>query len=86
MQAQNQDVVISTIVSSVIVFILSSTLFFIIGCVCGWFGHKSKAKKSDKDITSQATPVYEDLKPSTFMAQDQEKAFELEENVTYGSV
>ena len=56
---QNQNAVTLTVVSSLIVFILSSTLFFYIGCVCGWFGHKNKTKKSDKNITSQAAPVYE---------------------------
>ena len=83
---QNQNAVTSTVVSSVIVFILSSTLFFFIGCVCGWVGHKHKTKGSDKNITSQAAPVYEDLQPSTFTPQDQERAFELKENVAYGPI
>ena len=85
---QNQNAVTSTVVSSLIVFILSSTLFFFIGCVCGWFGHKHKTKgsESDKNITSQAAPVYEDLQPSTFTPQDQERAFELKENVAYGPI
>ena len=84
---QNQNAVTSTVVSSVIVFILSSTLFFFIGCFCGWFGHKHKTKGSDKNITSQAAPVYEDMQLSTFVPHDQEKAaFELKENVAYGPI
>ena len=85
---QNQSAVTSTLVLSVTVFILSSILFFFIGCVCGWFGHKHKTKgsESDKNITSQAAPVYEDLQPSTSKPQDQERAFELKENVAYGPI
>ena len=86
-QAQNQNGITSTVVSLVIIFILSSTLFLFIGCVCGWFGHKHKTKGSDKSITSQAAPVYEDLQPSSFMPQDQERAFELiKENVAYDPI
>ena len=80
--------IITAVVCSVIVFILSSSLFFVISCVCGWFGHKHKTKGSDKNITSQAAPfpVYENLQ-STFMPEDQEKAvFELKENVAYGPI
>ena len=85
---QNQNAVTSTVVSSLIVFVLSSTLFPFIGCVCGWFGHKHKTKgsESDKNVTSQAAPVYEDLQSSTFTPQDQERAFELKENVAYGPI
>ena len=65
-------------------FILSSTLFFILGCACGWVGHKYKIKRSDKNARSQAAPLYEDLQPSTLMPipEEQERAsFELKENV-----
>jgi hypothetical protein len=63
-------------------------LTFIIGCACGWLGHKHRTKGSDKNIHSQAAPVYEDLQPSMFMPGDpQDKAaFELKENVAYGPV
>ena len=84
----DQNAIITAVASSVIVFILSSSLFFIIGCVCGWFGHKHKSKGSDKNITSQAAPfsVYEDLQ-STSTPEDQQKAtFELKENVAYGPI
>ena len=81
---RNQNAVVK---SSLIVFILSSTLFFIIGCVCGWVGHKYKAKKSDKSTHSQAVPLYEGLQPPTSMSGDQERvAFELKENVAYGPI
>ena len=73
------------IISTVVVYISSSVLIFIVGCACGWFGHKHKA-----NTHSQATPgpVYEDLQPSTSMQGDpREKAtFELKENVAYGPV
>ena len=80
--------IIIAVVSSIIVFILSSTLFFLIGCVCDWFDHKRWSKGSDKNTTSQAAPfpVYEDLQ-STSTPEDQEKAtFELKENVAYGPI
>ena len=85
----NRDVITTAVVSSIVVFIFSSTLFFILGCVCGWVGHKYKTKRSDKNTHShcQAAPLYEDLQPSMPMSVpgEQEKAtFELKENVAYG--
>ena len=80
----DQNVIITAVVSSIIMFILSSTLFFLIG----WFDHKHWNKGSDKNTTSQAAPfpVYEDLQ-STSTPEDQEKAaFELKENVAYGPI
>ena len=92
-QNQNTAFVTAIVISTVIVYILSSVLIFTIGCACGWFGHKHKANKGLDENTpsiSQATPgpVYEDLQPSTSMQGDpQEKAtFELKENVAYGPV
>ena len=76
-------VITAAVVSSIIVFILSSALFFFIGCVCGWFGHKHK--QSAKTTTSQPAPVYEDLQP-TSMSENREITFELKENVAYGPV
>ena len=70
-------------VSSIIVFILSSALFFFIGCVCGWVGHKYK--QSAKTTISQPAPVYEDLQP-TSVPENQERTFELKENVAYGPI
>ena len=80
--------IITAVVSSIIVFILSSSLFFIIGCVCGWFVHKHKSKGSDKNITSQAAPfpVYEDLQSTSTPEHQEKAAFELKENVAYGPI
>ena len=66
----NRDVIITAVVLSIVVFIFSSTLFFILGCVCGWVGHKYKTKWSDKNTHShcQAAPLYEDLQPSMPMS------------------
>ena len=66
----NRDVITTAVVSSIVVFIFSSTLFFILGCVCGWVGHKYKTKWSDKNTHShcQAAPLYEDLQPSMPMS------------------
>jgi hypothetical protein len=83
----DRDVIIPAVISSIIVFIFSSTLFFLIGCACGWIGHKYKIKRSDKSPPSQAAPVYEDLQPPMSTAQDREKAtFELKENIAYGPI
>ena len=74
----------TTVVSLVFVFVLSSTLFLIIGCVCGWYCHKHK--RSDKNNSQQAAPpLYEDLRPK-FMPECQGKVFVLKENVAYGPV
>ena len=70
-------------VSSIIVVFLISTLFFFVGCVCGWFGHKHR--QSAKTTISQPAPVYEDLQP-TSMPENREITFELKENVAYGPV
>ena len=86
-QNQNTAFVTAIVISMVIAYILSSVLIFIVGCACGWFGHKHKAKGNTH---SQAVPgpVYEDLQPSMSMQGDpREKAtFELKENVAYGPV
>jgi hypothetical protein len=85
---QNQNTAIIT--SSVIAYITSSVLIFIIGCVCGWVGHKHRTKGLDKNISPQAAPVYEDIQPSASMPRDPREnskvAFELKENVAYGPV
>ena len=78
---QCQNTVIATVASSLTVFILSSALFLLIGCVCGWFIHNYQNKRPDKNINSRAAPI--DIQPSTSLAEDQEKAFALEENIAY---
>ena len=67
--------------------IVSSIIFFLIGCLCGWFGHKRKQSSINETVSLQQatpTPVYEDVLLTTRTASDKEKAFELEENVAYG--
>jgi hypothetical protein len=88
---QNQSTAVTAIViSTVIVYILSSVLIFIIGCACGWVVHKHRTKGLDKTTNPQAAPgpLYEELQSSTSMPRDpQEKTtFELKENVAYGPV
>ena len=82
------DVFTVAVISSIIVFIFSLTLFFFIGCASGWFCHKYKTSRSDKGSHSQAAPVYEDLQPSTScIPGDREKVtFELKENIAYGPI
>ena len=76
-------VVLSTLI------IVSSIIFFLIGCLCGWFGHKRKKSSTNETETvslqqATPTPAYEDVLLTTRIASDKEKAFELEENVAYG--
>ena len=91
-QNQNTAFVTTIIISTVVAYILSSVLIFTIGCACGWFGQKHKAKGLNKNTHSHSQaapgPVYEDLQPSTSIQGDPwEKAtFELKENVAYGPV
>ena len=69
--------------------VISAVVFFLLGSICGWFGHKYKdtavQAKSDKNASSEPAPLYEDLQP-TSTPRDQGKAFELKENVAYGPV
>ena len=89
---QNQNTassfVTAVVISIFIVYVLSSVLIFIVGCACGWFGHKHKAKGLNENTTATPGPVYEDIQPSTSMQGDpREKAtFELKENVAYGPI
>jgi hypothetical protein len=87
-QNQNTAAVTAIVISTVIAYISSSVLIFIIGCACGWVGHKHRIKELDKTTNPQAAPVYEELQSSASMPGDpQEKAtFELKENVAYGPV
>ena len=60
----SRHVITTAVASSVVVFIFSSTLFFILGCACSWVGHMYKTKQSDKNTHFWAAPLYEDLQPS----------------------
>ena len=78
----DQRPIIAAVVSSVI----TAVVFFVLGCTSGWFGHKYKENiqtRSEKNTNTQPATLYEDLQP-TSTSQDQEKAFELKENVAYG--
>jgi hypothetical protein len=87
-QNRNRVAVTAIVISTVIAYILSSVLIFIIGCACGWLGHKYRTKGLDETTNPQTAPVYEELQPSTSMSRDpQEKViFELKENVAYDPV
>ena len=79
----DQKPIIAAVVSSVI----TAIVFFILGCASGWLGHKYKDNiraKSGKSTNTQPAPLYEDLQPSSSTSRDQERAFELKENVAYG--
>ena len=84
----DRNVIIAAVISSIIVFIFSATLFFLIGCASGWFCHKYKTNQSDKSTHSQAAPVYEDLQlqPSSTSEAQEKATFELKENIAYGSI
>ena len=83
---QNQNAVTQTTVS-ISMFVFGSTLFFLIGCACMWlYGHKYKIEGLDKNTHFQAALLYEDLQPPTSMPGDQEKTFEMNENVAYGPI
>ena len=82
----DQRPIIAAVVSSVIM----AVVIFVLGCASGWFGHKYYNKdniqtRSEKNTNTQPAHLYEDLQP-TSTSQDQEKAFELKENVAYGPV
>ena len=84
---QNQNTPLGAIIiSSVILYVLSLTLFCFIGSICGWVGHKHKASKSINDSQfSSYLSDYEYVQPSfPGVAENQEREFKLEENVAYG--
>ena len=77
-----QSPIIAAMVSSVI----TAVVFFVLGCASGWFGHKYKDNiqaKSEKNNNTQPAPLYEDLQPKS-TSENQERAFELKENIAYG--
>ena len=81
------------------VFTVSSVVFLVIGCACGWFGHKCKQSHTSKAMSDPANnsccnegsqlpqtpgPLYKELQPkSTLEYQD---LVELKENVAYGPI
>ena len=85
-QVDQRSVIAAAVICSTVI---SAVVFFLLGGICGWFGHKYKdtavQAKSDKNASSEPAPLYEDLQP-TSTPKDQGKAFELKENVAYGPV
>ena len=77
----DRNLIIAVVISSTSL----SVLFFLLGCACGWFGHKYKSTCTTQATDSQPAPLYEDLQ-STSKPHDQEITFELKENVAYGPV
>ena len=72
-------------------------IFFLIGCLCGWFGHKRKqsskgetAATSNESVSSHQTtptPVYEDVLTCRSRKENRKKeSLELSENVAYGTL
>ena len=69
------------VASSVTVFIVASTLFFIIGFLCGHFCRKERGKVDEavpQSEKTQGTPYYDDV------VLKQEQELELKDNVAYG--
>jgi hypothetical protein len=90
-QNQNTVAITAIVISTVTVYILSSILIFIIGCACGWVGHKHSTKELDKITIPQGAPgpLYEELQASTSVpagVAQENVTFELKENVAYGPV
>ena len=86
---QSQNAITIAVASLLVVFILSSTLFFILGCACGWVGHKHKTKQSDKNACSEAALLYEDLQlstPTSIPGEQERATFELKGNFAYGPI
>ena len=68
--------------------VISAIVFFLLGCACDWLGHKYRGTaKSDKNADFEPAPLYEDLQTTSVQSStDQEKAFQLKENVAYGPI
>ena len=65
--------------SSMTAFIVASTLFFIVGFLCGHFCQKER--KNAEIVSQTRTPNYDDA-----VLQQHEQELELKENVAYGPV
>ena len=70
------------VASSVTVFVLASTLFFVVGFLCGHFCRKEKKIAETVSSSGQAHgPYYDDV-----VLRQHEQELELKENVAYGPV
>ena len=90
-----QDHNVIVIIALVALSILSSTTFLLIGCLCGWFGHKRKQLSTNETAMSNEsvslhqttpTPVYEDVLTCTSRKESKKESLELSENVAYGNL
>ena len=72
---------IIAVASSVIFTSFFSTIFFLIGCVCGHFHQKQKKTLESDAPTLAVTSHYGNLQP-----QFNEQELELKENVAYSPV
>ena len=67
--------------SSIVIFVFSSVLFFVIGFVFGQFCQKRKqTTESLPPCEATTTPLYEDIS----LPQDSNQKIELKTNVAYG--
>ena len=90
----DQNVIV--IIALVALSILSSITFLLIGCLCGWFGHKLKQLSTNETAMSNEsvslhqttpTPEYEDVMTCTSRKENSKKeSLELSENVAYGTL
>ena len=71
------------VASSIIVFVVTSILFFTVGFLTGCFCHNKKKKEEKISPPEQMqTPYYDDV----VLQQHEEQGLELRENVAYAPV
>ena len=68
------------VASSITVFIVTSILFFIIGCLCGLFCRRER-KAAENKVAKKQIPYYDDV-----VLKQHEQVLELKDNVAYGPV
>lgn len=79
----NFDIVIISVASSVVVGILSSMLFFILGYFCGRF-NKVVQSSEQAQRSTHSNVIYENIVPESTNSQDQD--LELRDNLAYGQI
>ena len=76
----SHDGVTIAVASTVTVLVVSSIVFFIIGCLCGHFCGNRKQELAP--VTVMPTmPVYDDMSPRT---NNEQEVLELKANLAYG--
>ena len=78
-EASMPNAVTLAVVSSVSVFFLTSIIFFLFGYVCGC---RRKCSKSDRQISENVDPVYENTMPGP--AELTTEQVDLTKNEAYG--